>query len=80
MNQQLANITRADSRPTLATIRCPTLVLVGERDGLTPPERAHEIAAGIRESRLVIVPGSGHMSAAEQPRSVTEALLELLRA
>ena len=76
--QQLANIGRADSRPTLGTIRCPTLVLVGEQDGLTPPERAAEIANAIPAARLVTIPECGHMSAAEQPRKVTEALLELL--
>jgi pimeloyl-ACP methyl ester carboxylesterase len=76
--QQLANIGRSDSRADLAAIHCPTLVLVGEQDVLTPPERAAEIANGIRGSRLVTVPDCGHMSAAEQPQKVTEALLEFL--
>ena len=79
VRQQLANISRVDSRPTLATIRCPTLVLVGEQDALTTPERAAEIAGGIAGARLVTVPECGHMSAAEQPEKVTEALVELLR-
>ena len=78
-NQQLANISRIDSRPTLAAIRCPTLVLVGEQDGLTPPDRAAEIANGISGARLVTVPECGHMSACEQPQKVTKALLELLQ-
>ena len=77
--QQRANIGRADSRPSLASIRCPTLVLVGEEDGLTPPDRAAEIARGIPDSRLVRIPDCGHMSVLEQPRKVTEALLEFLR-
>src|SRR5262249_42461100 len=38
LRQQAANISRPDSRPTLAQIRCPTLVVVGEGDQLTPPE------------------------------------------
>jgi len=80
VRQQLANISRADSRPTLASIRCSTLVLVGEQDGLTPPERAAEIANGISGARLVTVPDCGHMSAAEQPQRVTAALVDLLRA
>ena len=75
--QQLANIGRIDSRPTLAAIRCPTLVLVGEQDGLTPPDRAAEIANGIPHSRLVTIPECGHMSVCEQPREVTDALLGL---
>ena len=77
--QQLANISRVDSRPSLGAIRCPTLVLVGEQDGLTPPERAAEIANAIPSSRLVTIPECGHMSAAEQPGKVTQALSELLR-
>ena len=80
VNQQLANIGRVDSRPGLAAIRCPTLVLVGEQDAVTPPERAAEITNGIPGARLVIVPDCGHMSAVERPEKVTGALVELLRA
>jgi pimeloyl-ACP methyl ester carboxylesterase len=77
--QQAANIARPDSRPTLASIRCPTLVLVGEADQLTPPDRAHEIANGIAGARLVTVAGCGHLSALEEPEAVNEALLTLLQ-
>jgi len=80
VRQQTAIMARPDSRPSLGAIRCPTLVLVGDGDELTPPERAAEIADGIRGARLVTVPESGHLSTLEQPRHVTEALLELLQA
>ncbi len=80
VNQQSANITRPDSRPGLGAIRCPTLVLVGDRDELTPPGRAAEMADGIAGARLVEVPGSGHCSPVEQPEFVTRALLEFLQA
>ena len=43
---------RADSRPTLPTIRVPTLVLVGEEDVLTPPAEAETMAAAIPGARL----------------------------
>jgi pimeloyl-ACP methyl ester carboxylesterase len=75
LNQQRANISRPDSRPTLATIRCPTLVLVGAEDALTPPERAAEIAGGIAGAKLVQLRDCGHLSALEQPDAVSEALL-----
>jgi pimeloyl-ACP methyl ester carboxylesterase len=78
IRQQNANLGRRDSRPTLGSIRCPTLVLVGEGDELTPPERAAEIAAGIAGARLVTVPRSGHLSTLEQPEAVTRALLQWL--
>ncbi len=74
--QQTAIIGRPDSRPTLGAIRCPALVIVGDGDLLTPPERAQEIAAGIRGARLVTVPSSGHLSTLEQPQAVTRALVE----
>ena len=78
VRQQTAILGRADSRPTLGSIRCPTLVLVGEGDELTPPERAAEIAAGIPAARLTTVPQCGHLSTLEQPDEVTRALLEWL--
>jgi pimeloyl-ACP methyl ester carboxylesterase len=80
LRQQKAIIGRPDSRPGLAAITCPTLVLVGEGDEATPPELAREIAAGIRGARLVIVPNSGHLSTLERPQAVTKALVELLEA
>jgi pimeloyl-ACP methyl ester carboxylesterase len=80
VRQQLANIGRADSRPGLSAIRCPTLVLVGDNDELTPPDRAAEIANGIAGARLVTIPESGHCSTVEQPQYVTRALVEFLQA
>ena len=80
VRQQTAILGRSDSRPTLGSIRCPTLVLVGDGDELTPPERAAEIAAGIAGAQLVTVPECGHLSTLEQPQEVTRALLEWLHA
>jgi pimeloyl-ACP methyl ester carboxylesterase len=80
VRQQLAIIGRPDSRPGLSAIRCPTLVLVGDSDALTPPERAAEIANGIAGARLVTIPEAGHASTVEQPEYVTRALLEFLQA
>jgi pimeloyl-ACP methyl ester carboxylesterase len=79
IRQQTATMGRLDSRPMLGSIRCPTLVLVGEDDELTPMERAAEIAHGIARARLVTVPRCGHVSTLEQPAEVTRALLEWLR-
>ena len=79
IRQQTAILGRPDSRATLGGIRCPTLVLVGEDDELTPPDRAAEIAAGIAGARLVKVRQCGHLSTLEQPGEVTRALVEWLR-
>jgi pimeloyl-ACP methyl ester carboxylesterase len=56
VRQQTAIMGRPDSRPTLGTIRCPTLVLVGEGDELIPPPVAEEMAKGIAGATLVRVP------------------------
>lgn len=71
--------TRIDSRPSLAAITVPTLVLVGEQDQLTPPALAREMTAAIPQARLVIVPECGHASTLEQPQAVNQALQEWLR-
>jgi pimeloyl-ACP methyl ester carboxylesterase len=79
IRQQEAIISRPDSRPGLGAIRCPTLVLVGDDDRLTPPDLAREMAAGIRGSRLVVVEESGHLSTLEQPQVVTDALVDWMK-
>jgi pimeloyl-ACP methyl ester carboxylesterase len=78
--QQEASMTRPDSRPLLASIRCPTLVLVGRWDALTPVELSQEIAAGIPGARLEIVPDCGHLSTMERPEAVNRALRDWLAA
>jgi 3-oxoadipate enol-lactonase len=57
----------------------PTLVLVGESDALTPPERARAMAQVIPGARLSIVSGAGHLAPLEQPDAVNEQLREFLR-
>jgi len=80
LRQQRAIIGRPDSRPILAAIACPTIVLVGEQDLGTPPELAREIAAGIPGSRLVVIPECGHLSTVERPEAVTKTLVEWMNA
>jgi pimeloyl-ACP methyl ester carboxylesterase len=76
ITQQIAIRERPDSRPALAAIACPTMVLVGESDVLTPPELAQELAAHIGGAQLVVIPESGHLTTLEQPEAVTAALTE----
>jgi pimeloyl-ACP methyl ester carboxylesterase len=73
-----AIMSRPDSRSLLASIRCPTLVLVGEGDELTPPDLAREIAGGISGAKLAIVADCGHLSTIEKPKAVNAALSEWL--
>jgi len=78
INQEMAIMGRPDSRPGLAAIRCPTLVIVGDGDVVTPPERAEEIANGISGARLSVIGDSGHLSTLEQPVAVTRSMVEFL--
>jgi pimeloyl-ACP methyl ester carboxylesterase len=76
VRQQKAIMNRADSRPLLPTIRCPTLVLVGAQDEATAPALSQEMVAGIPAARLVMVPDCGHLSTMERPAAVTRALID----
>jgi pimeloyl-ACP methyl ester carboxylesterase len=80
VRQMKAIISRPDSRPLLASIRCPTLVLVGDGDVATPPELNREIATGIPGAKFVLVPDCGHLSTLEKPQAVNAALTEWLAA
>jgi len=79
IRQQTALINRVASRPRLGEIKCPTLVLVGEGDQLTPPDLAREIHEAIPNSQLSIIPGSGHLSTLETPALVTAELIKWSR-
>ena len=58
----------------------PTLVVVGERDALTPPADSEAMASAIPDARLVVVPGAGHLAPMERPKAVAEALGEFFAA
>lgn len=74
-----AIIGRKDSRPTLAQIACPTLVLAGADDALIPPAMSQEIADGIKGARLEKIPHCGHMPSLEMPATVTRILENFLK-
>lgn len=74
IRQQTAIMNRMDSRPDLAGIACPTLVVVGADDELTTPEHAKEMAGAVPDARLEVVPDCGHLSTLEQPDALTAAL------
>jgi pimeloyl-ACP methyl ester carboxylesterase len=80
VRQQTAIMNRIDSRPFLWQIKVPTLVVVGDKDALTPPERAQEMADAVAGARLVVVPECGHVSTLERPEVVNTALVEWLSA
>ncbi len=78
IRQQTAIIGRPDSRPELGAIEVPTLVVVGDKDAITVPDAAREMAAGFAEARLEVVTRAGHMALVEQHATVTAAMVEWL--
>ena len=78
--QERAIIGRPDSRGDLASISCPTLVLCGLDDALTPPPLHEELADGIPGASLRLIERCGHLSTLERPEEVTNAMREWLEA
>ena len=69
---------RPDSSDELASIDVPTLVIVGENDGVTPPDAARKIHEHVGGSRLVTIPSAGHISNLESPEAFNSAVAEFL--
>ena len=78
VRQQTAIMNRPDGHADLGRIACPTLVLCGREDALTPVALHEEMAAAIHGAALVIVEECGHLSTLERPEAVNPALREWL--
>ena len=68
-------IAAMDLRPDLASIAAPTLAIAGADDPATPPPNLAEIADTVQDGRLVVVPQSAHLANAEQPATITPAII-----
>jgi 3-oxoadipate enol-lactonase len=71
--------TRPDSSDQLTAIDVPTLIMVGEEDGITPPDAARTMHEHIGGSRLVVIPDAGHLSNLESPEAFNGALADFLQ-
>ncbi|MFN8061796.1 MAG: alpha/beta fold hydrolase [Vicinamibacterales bacterium] len=70
--------TRPDSRPLLPFITVPTLVVVGEEDGLTPVAMSEAMHRRLPHATLVVIPQAGHLASLERPQAFNEALTAFL--
>ena len=77
--EQTMLLRRPDQQPVLAAIRCPTLVLAGADDPLSPQARNHQIAAEIAGAALTFIAGGGHFPMLEAPADTTAALRQWLQ-
>jgi 3-oxoadipate enol-lactonase len=71
-------IAAMDLRADLAAIAAPTLAIAGADDPATPPPHLEAIAEGVQDGRLLVVPDSAHLANAQQPATITPAIIEHL--
>jgi 3-oxoadipate enol-lactonase len=70
---------RPDVSAWLPQFRVPALVVVGAEDAISPVDEMRQIAAGLHNARLAVIPDAGHMAPLENPAVVNRALEEFLR-
>lgn len=80
LRQQRAIIARIDSRPSLAAIAVPALLLRGDQDGIVGAEQIETIAAGIPHATAMTLPGTGHLLLLEEPVTVGRLIEDHLAA
>jgi pimeloyl-ACP methyl ester carboxylesterase len=68
------NIERRDGAAIISSLTCPVVVICGENDVLTPLTDHEEMARLAAQARLIVIPGSGHMTPIENPHAVSAAL------
>jgi pimeloyl-ACP methyl ester carboxylesterase len=79
VDQLEAIMSRADSRPLLSSITCPTLVLTSDTDNTVPNTFSTELANNIPGAKLVVIPDCGHLVQLEKPEATAAAMLDWLR-
>jgi pimeloyl-ACP methyl ester carboxylesterase len=67
-----------DGLNAAAGVRCPAMVILGQRDVMAPPANAKLLVEALADKRVITLPGCGHSLMAEAPRSVLDALREFL--
>jgi pimeloyl-ACP methyl ester carboxylesterase len=75
---QRAMAARPDSLADLASLAVPALVVWGVEDGMSPRAEQDLMVDAMRDARLVVVTGSGHLSTVEAPEQVADALVTFL--
>jgi pimeloyl-ACP methyl ester carboxylesterase len=74
----IAALVRFDARRRLGEVRCPTLVVAGERDTTIPMAAKEALAHGIPAARLVVVPDSGHVTPWDQAGAFNRIVRDFL--
>ena len=61
-----------------AKVICPTLIICGNRDQMTPPRASAPVADAIKGAQTMVIDGAGHMMMAEKPDETLDALIAAL--
>ena len=80
LSQQRAIMARIDSRPRLGEIAVPTLLIWGEKDGITTRAHHDEIVNAIPGARLEVIAGAGHLPTVEAPEVMVPLLTDFINA
>ena len=80
LRAQLDVMAEADQRDLLPRIAVPTLLIWGELDARSPLSVARQFERAIPSTKLVVIPGAGHLSNLDQPERFNQAVREFCRA
>lgn len=75
---QCMALVSGSAKPYQSSIKCPTLILVGDQDGVTPLANARVIAGAVPSARIKIIPATAHMTMLERPETFNATLIEWL--
>ncbi|MGI9504957.1 MAG: alpha/beta fold hydrolase, partial [Geminicoccaceae bacterium] len=79
LHNDLAACNAYDHGPAAAgEVDCPTLIVAGSHDRMTPAKQAAKLAWAMSEVRLVTIEGSGHLMIVEKPDATLDALVDAL--
>jgi pimeloyl-ACP methyl ester carboxylesterase len=70
----LGELVQMDLRRALDHVRCPALVVVGDRDLMTPKASAQALRAALPDGRAVVITGAGHISMMERHAAFNEVV------
>src|SRR4029434_1889172 len=62
-----------DAAARAAAVNCPTVLVLGDGDLMTPASKAKPLAAAIAGAKTVVVKDSGHFMMVERPDETLEA-------
>jgi pimeloyl-ACP methyl ester carboxylesterase len=73
--QLMGGLGYAGTLHRLPNLEIPVLVITGDQDKMVPPENAEILAGAIKDVRLIVVPGAGHVIFTDAPEALTDAML-----